>query len=328
MRRKPMTSFAREVEKAHARIGAVVRRTPMEPVSWPGRGFGGEVLFKWECDQTTGSFKLRGALNRVRLLTAAERRKGVVSASTGNHGLAVNHAAKLEGVGLTLFLPENASPKKIALLRAAGADLRFFGADCELTEVHARGEAEASGRIFISPYNDIDVIRGAGTIGIEILEAVPFADAVIVPIGGGGLIAGIGGYLKSVRPSIRIFGVEPSASAFMKASFAAGRLVSIRECPTAADAVAGGIEPGAITFPLCRAFVDEILTVTEMDLARALWEIRDRAGRTVEGAGALPLAALRRYPGRFKGMRCVLVVSGKNIAPETFRAVVAAAKPD
>jgi threonine dehydratase len=319
-------TFAREVEKAYARIGAVVLRTPTELVSPFSRGSDQEVHAKWECDQITGSFKLRGALNKVRTLTAAERRKGVVSASTGNHGLAVNHAAKLEGVGLTLFLPENASPKKIALLRAAGADLRFFGTDCERTEVHARGEAEASGRIYISPYNDIDIIHGAGTIGIEILDAVPEADAVVVPIGGGGLIAGIGGYLKAVRPSVRIVGVEPSVSAFMKASFAAGRLVNIRERPTAADAVAGGIEPGAITFPLCRKFVDEILTVSEMDLARALLEIRNETGRTVEGAGALALAALRRHSNRFQGMRIVLVASGKNIAPETFQAVVSLAK--
>jgi threonine dehydratase len=321
-----MTSFAREVEKAHARIGDVVLRTPTELVSALGRRMGAEVHFKWECDQITGSFKLRGALNKVRMLTSAERRKGIVSASTGNHGLAVNHAAKLENVALILFLPENASPKKIALLRAAGADLRFFGTDCELTEVHARGEAESSGRIYISPYNDIDIIRGAGTIGIEIMEAVPSADAVIVPIGGGGLIAGIAGYLKSVRPSRRIIGVEPSASAFMKASLAAGKLVNIRERPTAADAVAGGIEPGAITFPLCRKFVDEIVTVSETDLARALLEIRDETGRMVEGAAALALAALRRHSTRFKGMRIVLVASGRNIAPETFKAVVAAAK--
>jgi threonine dehydratase len=225
-----------------------------------------------------------------------------------------------------LFLPENASPKKIALLRAAAADLRFFGTDCGRTEAHARGEAETTGRVFVSPYNDIDIIRGAGTIGIEILEADPAPDAVVVPVGGGGLIAGIAGYLKSVRPSVRIVGVEPSASAFMKASFAAGRLVAIRERRTAADAVAGGIEPGSITFPLCRRFVDEILTVSEADLARALAEIRDETGRMVEGAGALALAALRRHSRRFRGMRVVLVVSGKNIAPETFRAIVAASK--
>ena len=151
---------------------------------------------------------------------------------------------------------------------------------------------------------------------------------MIVPIGGGGLIAGIGGYLKSRKPSVRIIGVEPAASAFMKASFAAGRLVSIRERRTAADAVAGGIEPGAITFPLCRRFVDEILTVSELDLARALREILDDTGRTVEGAGALALAALRRHAARLRGLRIVLVVSGQNIAPEAFEAAVArAARP-
>ncbi len=317
--------FSAGVEKARARIRDAVLRTPVERSATLSRDLRGEVHYKWECDQITGSFKLRGALNRIRTLTAAERRRGVVSASTGNHGLAVNHAAKLEGVGLALFLPENASPRKIALLRAAGADPRFFGTDCEKTEIHARGVAEAANRVFISPYNDIGIIRGAGTIGIEILEEIPNAEAVIIPIGGGGLIAGIGGYLKSRRPSVRIIGVEPTTSAFMKASFAAGRLVSIRERRTAADAVAGGIEPGAITFPLCRRFVDEILTVSELDLARALREILDETGRAVEGAGALALAALRRHAARLRGLRIVLVVSGRNIAPEVFEAAIARA---
>lgn len=321
MDKKP-EPFSRGVRAAEARIRDSILRTPIKRSHSLSRSLGGEIFCQWECDQTTGSFKLRGALNKVRSLASAERKKGIVSASTGNHGLAVNHAAKLEGVRLTLFLPENASPKKIGLLRAAGADLRFYGTDCERTEVHARGEADATGRVYISPYNDLEIIRGAGTIGIEILEAVPDADAVIVPIGGGGLIAGIGGYLKSERPAIRIIGVEPAASAFMKASFAAGRLVNIRERRTAADAVAGGIEPGAITFPLCRRFVDEILTVSEIDLARALREILAETGRMVEGAGALALAGLRKHAKRLRGMRIVLVVSGKNIAPETFRTAV------
>jgi threonine dehydratase len=316
-------NFERGVRDAYERIRDVVVRTPLERSTARGQESGGEIFFKWECDQVTGSFKLRGALNKVRTLAAAERRKGIVSASTGNHGLAVNHAAMLEDVGLTLFLPENASPRKVALLRAAGAELRFFGTDCEQTEARARSEAGAAGRIFVSPYNDLEVIRGAGTVGIEIHEAVPDADAVIVPVGGGGLIAGIGGFLKSIRPSIRVFGVEPAGSAFMKASFAAGRLVEVRERRTAADAVAGGIEPGSITFPLCRRFVDGILTISEAGLARALREIFDGTGRMVEGAGALALAALRRHGTLFRGRRVVLVVSGRNIDPETFRSIIA-----
>jgi threonine dehydratase len=313
--------FSRGVEEAHARIRDAVVRTPTERSVSLSRSIGGEVFWKWECEQTTGSFKLRGATNRIRLLTSSERRRGIVSASTGNHGLAVNHAARAEGIGLTLFLPENASPKKIALLRAAGADLRFFGTDCERTEVHARGEAESSGRVFISPYNDMGIVRGAGTIGLELLDDLPEMDTVLVPVGGGGLIAGIAGYLKSRDPRVRIVGIEPSASAFMKASLAAGRLAAVRERWTAADAVSGGIEPGSITFPLCRRFVDEILTVTEADLRAALAEILETTGRTVEGAGALALAALRRHRARFRGRRLVLLVSGGNIAPETFREI-------
>jgi threonine dehydratase len=319
--RSASPDFVRGVEKARDRIGADIVRTPLEYSPALSLALGVHVHIKWESLQVTGSFKFRGALNKLRSLRPAERRRGVVSASTGNHGLAVSRASRIEGLALDLFLPDSASPLKAAKIRAEGIEPLFFGSSCEKTEVHARGIADASGRVFVSPYNDLEIIFGQGTIGLELLEDAPGLQDVLVPVGGGGLIAGIAGYLKARDPRIRVVGVEPSASASMTAAFAAGRLVDVPETPTLADAVAGGIEPGAITFPLCRSMVDDILTVGERELRRAmktLWRVH---GRVIEGAGALPLAALLMRPERFRGRRVALVASGGNISPGLFRTI-------
>jgi threonine dehydratase len=315
--------FVRGVDRARDRIAGDIVRTPLEYSPLLSLALGAHVHFKWECAQATGSFKFRGALNKLRTLRPGERRNGIVSASTGNHGLAVSRAARIEGVALDLFLPENAARLKVAKIRNEGVAPRFFGRSCEQTEVHARRTAESSGRVYVSPYNDLDVVFGQGTIGRELFEDLPGLEIVVVPIGGGGLIAGVAGYLKARNPGVRVVGVEPAASAFMKAALAAGHLVDFPEKPTIADAVAGGMEPGTVTFPLCRAFVDEILTVAEGDIRRAIRTIRAVHGRTVEGAGALPLAALLARPALFRNRRVGLVVSGGNISPKLFREVCA-----
>ena len=206
-----------------------------------------------------------------------------------NHGLAVAYAAKLERIDLTLFLPENASAIKREKIEATGIRPEFFGRDCEKTEIHARAVASERGRVFISPYNDADVIAGQGTTAVEIIDALSGLEAVIVPVGGGGLIAGIAGTIKSFFPGVRVFGVEPEVSAFMKASIDAGQLVGFPERPSVADGVAGGIEPGSMTFPLCR--------------------------------GALAVAGLLAAPERFQGQRVVCVSSGSNIDRRDFIAI-------
>jgi len=318
--------FVRGVNRAWARISGDIVRTPLEYSALLSLPLGAHVYFKWECAQETGSFKFRGALNRLRTLRPGKRRNGIVSASTGNHGLAVSRAARIEGVALDLFLPENAARLKVAKIRDEGVAPRFFGKSCEQTEIHARRTAEASGRVFVSPYNDLEIIFGQGTIGRELHEDLPGLEDVVVPVGGGGLISGIAGYLKGRNPGVRVVGVEPAASAFMKAALAAGRLVDFPEKPTVADAVAGGMEPGAMTFPLCRAFVDEILTVGEGDIRRAIRALRSVHGRIVEGAGALPLAALLAHPAAFRNRRVGLVVSGGNISPKLFMEICAPRK--
>jgi threonine dehydratase len=318
--------FPRDVLAAHTRIRKDIRRTPLEPAAELGRAADARVLIKWESDQITGSFKLRGALNKLRALSPGERTRGVVSASTGNHGLAIAHAARLEGVGLTLFLPRTAAAVKRAKIEALGVDIRTFGDDCGETEVHAREYAAGAGKTYVSPYNDPSIIAGQGTIGVEILEDEPGADDVIVAIGGGGLIAGIAGYLKAAKPGIRIIGVEPETSAFMKASVEAGRLVSVAEGPTVADAVAGGIEPGAITFALCRDLIDAFITVPEQAIVAAMAMVHRSYGRRIEGAAALPIAGLLSEPERFRGRTVVCVASGGNIDPGKFDVIVAPAR--
>ena len=318
--------FIRGVDRARARIAGDIVRTPLEYSAFLSLAFGAHVYLKWECAQATGSFKFRGALNKLRTLRPGERRKGIVSASTGNHGLAVSRAARIEGIALDLFLPENAAALKIAKIRSEGVAPRFFGRSCERTEIHARRTAESSGRAYVSPYNDLEIVFGQGTIGREILEDLPGIEIIVVPVGGGGLIAGIAGYLKAWKAGIRVIGVEPAASAFMKAAFAAERLVDFPEKPTVADAVAGGMEPGTVTFPLCRAFVDEILTVGERDIRRAIRTLWAVHSRTVEGAGALPLAALLAHPAAFRNRRIGLIVSGGNISPDLFRRICAPRK--
>ena len=320
MNDKPADYIVR-IKEAYERIRADIRRTPVEYSKPLSRETGAKVYVKWECDQTTGSFKLRGALNKLRSLSPGDRAKGVVSASTGNHGLAISHASRLEGIGLKLFLPETVAAIKKKRIEDLGIDVEVRGASCDKAEAIAREFAARTGRVFVSPYNDWDIVYGAGTIGLELAADLARFDDVLVPVGGGGLIAGIAACLKVVRPGARTIGVEPETSAFMAASLAAGRLVEIDERPTIADAVAGGIEPGAITFPLCRDLVEAIEIVPEASIVRAMALVFERHGRVIEGAGALPFAALLQSPRARAGRTVVAVVSGGNIAVERFREI-------
>jgi threonine dehydratase len=314
-------NFPDKVREAHGRIASDIRRTPIEYSEPLSRETGARVYIKWESDQITGSFKLRGALNKLRSLSDADRGRGVVSASTGNHGLAISHASKLEGIGLKLFLPVTAAEVKRKKIEALGIDVEIRGASCDKAESIAREFAGQTGRVFVSPYNDWDIVFGAGTVGLEVAEDLSRFDDVLVPVGGGGLIAGIAGYLKAIRPEARIIGVQPETSAFMAASIAAGCLVDIDEKESIADAVAGGIESGSITFPLCRDLLDFIEEVPESLISRAMALVHEHHGKMVEGAGALPFAALLHSPAKWRDRTVVAVVSGGNVSPERFRAI-------
>jgi len=304
---------------AYGRIKTDIRRTPLEFSPALSRMTGARVYLKWESEQKTGSFKFRGALNKIRTLSPEEKKRGVVSASTGNHGLGVSLAAEMEGVGLTLVLPQNVAPAKRKKLEKGQAEIITYGDSCEKAEIWARQLAGETGRTYVSPYNDEEIIAGQGTIGLEILEDLPAVEAAIVPVGGGGLIAGIAGWLKKAGRAVDVYGAEPLNSAVMAASMAAGKIVEVSERETIADAVAGGLESGCMTFPLCRALVDGIIVVEESLIKKAMILILERHQRMVEGAGALALAGLMNDSVRLAGREVVLVVSGGNIAPDVFR---------
>ncbi len=308
-----------KISEADERIRPEAVETPLEHSAALSRLTGAEVYLKWENRQVTGSFKFRGALNKIRSLSAEEKQRGAVTASTGNHGLAASLAARMEGLDLTLVLPASAAAEKPRRLAETGTAILEIGETCEQAEIAARRLARDTGRVYISPYNDEEVIAGQGTIGVEIARRLPRADSVLVPVGGGGLVCGIASFLKSPRKSIEVLGVEPGTSAFMAASLAAGRIVEIDEGETIADAVAGGLEPGSITFTLCRELLDGIVTVGEPTIHEAMGLLFEGHGQLVEGAGALALAAILEAKPRFHGRTLVLVVSGGNISPDIFR---------
>jgi threonine dehydratase len=312
----------KDVLAAEERIRSYIRETPVEYSPYLSRLGNCEVYLKLENIQLTGSFKLRGAANKVLSLTKDEKCKGVITASTGNHGLAFAWIAAKFNVKGTIFLPKTSSPAKIEALRLYGADIQYHGDDCVKAEIHARKIAEEEGLTFISAYNDPQIIGGQGTIGIELARQIPGLECVLSPVGGGGLIAGIAGYLKTENSDIEIIGCQPEKSAVMYASIKAGRILDMESEPTISDGSAGGIEPGAITFPICQELVDDFILVTEEEIASALRLIIEKHYLLIEGAAALSVAAFIRQINRFQGKNVVLVLSGSKISLETLKKVL------
>ena len=323
------------VRGAASRIRPFLPETPFEIAAGPSRERasatpGGTVRWKLECFGVTGSFKIRGALNKLLALRDAEGeralREGVVTASTGNHGRATAHALSLLGGRGVVYLPRTvADSKRRALDEQYGdvVELRLVGDDAVESEYAAREEAERSGRPFVSPYNDPDIIAGQGTVGFEMDGALgdePL-DAVLVPVGGGGLIAGIAGWLKQARPGIRVVGCQPRASAVMAASVRAGRLLeSGRDVPfepTLADAVAGGVEDGAVTLDLCSELVDAWVLLDEDEIAAGMRRVLQNRFAMVEGSAALPVAALAHLDPEIASVG--LVLSGAGISRDGLR---------
>jgi threonine dehydratase len=309
----------REVEEAEARIRPSILETPLEP--WPrlSAETGAEVLVKLENLQVTRSFKARGAFNALLSLDEADRAKGVVTASSGNHAMAMAHAMGRLGIEGEIWLPEQAARTKIDALRSRGANLRLVDGD---PEVPARREAERTGRVFVSPYNDPKVIGGQGTIGLELTRQASRIDAVIVPVGGGGLISGIAGYLKEVSPETTVIGSQPARSAVLVESVRAGELREFDWEPSLSDATVGPVEPGSISFPLCRDLVDDWVTPTEDEIAAALRLVMTELWVMVEGAAVLSVASFLRTADRWTGQTVVLVLSGARISLEELAGIL------
>ena len=312
----------KEVLEAEESIREHIRETPVEYSPYLSRLGNCDVYLKLENIQLTGSFKLRGATNKILSLTKEEKDKGVITASTGNHGAAFAWLAKKFNVRGTIFLPETSSPTKIESLRLYGADVQYYGDDCVKAEIHARKIAGKEGLIFISAYNDPQIIGGQGTIGIELQRQISRIDCVLVPVGGGGLISGIAGYLKSESKNIEIIGCQPEKSAVMYASIRAGRILVLESELTISDGSAGGIEPDAITFPICQELVDDFILVTEEEIISALRLIMEKHYLLIEGAAALPVAAFIKQKNRFQGKNVVLILSGSKISLESLKKIL------
>ena len=277
---------------------------------------------KLENQQRTGSFKLRGAFNRMLLLDPAQRSAGVVAASTGNHGSAVACAARALGVEARIFVPEHADPSKTRAIELQGASLVQVGSDCIESERAARVDAEQSGSTYVSPYNDPDVVAGQGTLGVELHQQVDDLDAVFIAMGGGGLISGAGGYLRSAFPSLEVVACSPEHSAVMHHSLEAGRLLDLPSKPTLSDGTAGGVEAGSITFDLCREVVGSSVLVTEAEIVESMRILLGEHHQLVEGAAAVALAGFLKQRERFRGRSVAIVLCGANIAPEVLREVL------
>jgi len=302
-----------EITRARELIRPYVRRTPVERA--PGLEQGGaEVYLKLDNQQVTGSFKARGAVHKLLSLSEAERSRGVIAASSGNHGAAVAYAAKMLGCSASVCVPTYASETKIAAIRSYGAEVTQVGDDCVLTEVHARALAERERRAYISPYNDLDVIRGQGTLGAELAEQIADLDAVFVAVGGGGLIGGVGAYLKGLNPDIKIVACSPERSPALHACLEAGGHVDVPCHSTLSDATAGGVETGAVTVPLCVEVIDRSLLVEEAAIEEGMRYLIGVHHTLVEGAAGVVVAGWRQVAHEFLGRRVALVICGANIS--------------
>jgi len=303
---------------ARSRITGHICHTPLEKALWllnPP-----EVFLKLECFQITGSFKLRGAMSKLTALSEDEGARGILTVSAGNHGLGVAHSARQLGLQATVVVPETASPAKVDAIRRYAVNLIELGATYDESERASRIMERESGLTFVSPYNDPEVIAGQGTVALEILEDQPDVDAILVPVGGGGLLAGILIAAKALKPSIKVYGVEPAASPTMLKSLEAGQIVQIEEEPTIADGLAGNIEPGSMTFPIIQRLIDGIILVDEDSIRRAMTDLAAHSHVIAEGAAAIAVAAAT--DPRLAGLSIVAVLTGRNVTLDLFLAAV------
>jgi len=313
-----------EIEAAREVVGAVADVTPMQVSRSIGEILGSPVYLKCENLQRTGAYKIRGAYYRLAKLDAEERSRGVVAASAGNHAQGVALAARELGIKATIFSPIGAALPKVQATRGYGAQVRLVGDIFDETNAAAQEYAAETGAVFIPPFDHLDVITGQATLGLEIWDQVPDLDTVIVPIGGGGLAAGVAAALKlraaETGRSIQVIGVQASNAAGFLPSLEAGRVVTASISPTIADGIAVA-RPGDLTFPLIEEFVDGVVTVSDDEIARALVVLLERAKLVVEPAGAVGVAAILHGAIKATG-KTVVLLSGGNIDPLLMERVI------
>ena len=278
------------------------------------------VFLKLENFQHTGSFKLRGAMNKI--LNLPDKSISVVAASSGNHGAAVAYSLRnLKMKGL-VYVPENAAPSKVKLIKKYGVKVRYFGNDSLIAESSAISYAQENNLSFVSPYNDIDVISGQGTIGVEMINQLKDLDVLFITVGGGGLISGVGGYLKSINSNIKIIGCSPENSPVMKISLNRGKIIEFDSLPTLSEGSAGGIEKDSITYNFCEEFIDNFYLVSEKEIIENIKFFIANEKLLIEGAAAVSVAAFLKNKKLFKGMNVGIVICGGNIGNDTLKSIL------
>ncbi len=302
-------------------MAGIAHRTPLLTSTTLDNRCGGSVCLKAEPFQRGGAFKFRGAYNRLSLLDADERARGVVAYSSGNHGAAVALAAAVLGIHAVVVVPETGSPAKLAAIEGYGAEIRRYDPARERREVVAAVLAEERSLTVIAPFDDYDVMAGQGTLGLELAEQAGELDLVLVPVGGGGLAAGVATAVTAVIPGVEVIGVEPAGADDTCRSLRAGRRVSIEAPDTIADGLRASA-PGELTFPINQRLLTDVVTVDEAAIIEAMWFCFSRLKVVVEPSGAVPLAALLTGAVRTSGRRAAVVLSGGNIDPADFAALL------
>ena len=315
-------NFPEDVVTAADRVRSYIRKTHLTHSRPFSDLVNADVWFKLESLQITGSFKARGAVNKILSLKDQEKEQGVVSASTGNHGAAVAYAAGELNIGCTIYVPDDASPTKLENMEQFGAKIKVHGDDCIKAEEKARQVSISTGETYVSPYNDPFVMAGQGTLGVEIESQCDGLDVIIISVGGGGLIGGTAGYLKSVWPEIHVIGCSPENSAVMIHSMKAGRVLDLESRPTLSDGTAGGIEENSITFPICCNVIDESILVTENEIKNAMITYMEKEHQLLEGAAGTAVAALIKKKDDLHGKRVGVVICGGNISLDTVREIL------
>ncbi|CNF32774.1 TPA: threonine/serine dehydratase [Yersinia enterocolitica] len=317
-----MNTLFNAIKEAHQALRPQVRVTPLEYSPLLSQHSGCEIYLKCEHLQHTGSFKFRGASNKLRLLTDKQCQRGVITASTGNHGQAMALAGKLAGVKATIYAPEQAAAIKLEAIRALGGEVELIPGDALNAELAADSAAQQQGKIYISPYNDRQIIAGQGTCGMEMVEQQPDLDAVFVAVGGGGLISGIATVLKKLSDKTQIIGCWPANATSMYTSLENGKIQEVAEQETLSDGTAGGVEPGAITFALCQQLIDQKVLVSEQEIKDAMRLIAHTDRWMIEGAAGVALAAALKQAPLWQGRKVAVVLCGKNIVLKKYLGAV------
>jgi threonine dehydratase len=313
----------RDFYTARGRIGKLVRETPLQRSRSLSEACGGRVMLKLENLQHTGSFKVRGAFNKLLQLSDEDKQKGVVAASSGNHAQGLGYAGNRLGVEATIVVPGHTPRVKIDAIRRYSVDLTVHGEEYMDAERLARRMEMEQEKPFVSGYNDTEIIAGQGTLGLEMLESAPDIEIALVPVGGGGLISGVAAAIKEVNRSVEVVGVQSVASPVMSESVRQGRIVDMELEDSYAEGLHGGIEEGSVTFEMCKEYVDDFILVQEETILEAIAHHLYNDHQVVEGAGAVGAAAILENPGRFMGREVCVVVSGGNIDEELLRKAAA-----